>query len=60
VPTKTYGVAEMKLHPMFAEVEPALAKRLKKRLIDDGKTYRRWLEEAMREYLTTKPKAEKV
>jgi hypothetical protein len=36
---------------LLAEVDPELAKTLKKRLIDGGLTYREWLENAIMDYL---------
>ena len=36
---------------MLAEVDKAQAKRFRKRLIDDGLTYRAWLEARINRYL---------
>ena len=36
---------------LLAEVDPALAKRFRKRLIDHGSTYRSWLENQIRNFL---------
>jgi len=40
-----------KYNQLLAEMDTALVKALKKRLIDDGLTYRAWLEERVREYV---------
>ena len=36
---------------LLAEVDPALAKQFQKRLIDDGISYRSWLEARIRNFL---------
>jgi len=36
---------------LLAKIDPALAKRFRKRLIDDGLTYRAWLEARINRYL---------
>jgi hypothetical protein len=47
---------------LLAEVETSLIKELKKRLIDDGMTYRDWLERQIWSYLAkpvTNPEGER-
>ena len=39
---------------LLVELDPGLVKRLKKRLIDDGLTYKAWVEQRIREYLISK------
>ncbi len=41
---------------LLVELDPAMIKRLKKRLIDDELTYRAWVERRIREYLQTPKK----
>jgi len=36
---------------LLAKIDPTMAKRFKKRLIDDGLTYRAWLEARINRYL---------
>ena len=36
---------------LIAELDPALVKQFQKRLIDDGLTYRAWLEARINRYL---------
>ena len=45
---------------ILAELDAELIKKLKKKLIDDGLSYRAWLEQQIREYLAhTSPKEDR-
>ena len=43
---------------ILAELDTELIKKLKKQLIDDGLSYRAWLEQQIREYLAQSPSKE--